>query len=545
MMFSIIKKNRTRIVLVSAISAVAGAFNIWLLALVGSNARASHFDTWGIAQFAMTLVGMVAISFLSQTLLSRFSARAFYDLRRELVEGISRLSATQLDSIGRHRLYTAFGKDVPSIHELVTVLPNYVFNLTVAVACLVYLCLVSPRLFLVFVAFLVVALVVAKFGIADRGEKRFRERRAIEDELYKCYEAAIDGNKELKLNRDREDIFLNRELKGHAQRYQKVTLSAEFFWNLSHNWSTAGIFLGIGALLLVAQTLSVEDRSAVLTFVMVIFYLIGPLTILMNAFRTVHAGRVGMQRLADLELAGGSPERPHAPTAPFESLSLRHVTFTYAKTEEGGGFTVGPLNFDLHRGELVFFVGGNGSGKTTAAKVLTGLYGRQGGDVLLNGEHVGESESYLQLFSAVFQDYFLFETLVPKRGLPLDPAMVERWMQKLKLTDKVTIEDGRFSTVKLSHGQRKRLALLIACSDDSDIYVFDEWAADQDPEFREFFYRDFLPELKNAGKTLVVVSHDDRYFHLADRVVKFESGKIAEIRSASFDDAQPMELAGT
>lgn len=544
MVLTVIKQNRIRIGLVSAISAMAGAFNIWLLSLVSRNARLDHINTAAVGQFVLALVAMISISFLSQTLLSRLSARAFFDLRQQLVEGISKLNVMQVDAMGRHRLYTALSRDVPAIHELVTVMPNYVFNFTVSAASLVYLALVSAKLFAVFAFFLILGLGVAKFAIADRAERRFQQRRGIEDELFKCYEAAIDGNKELKLNRWREDYFLNTELRSSAQRYRKATLAAEFFWNLSNNWSAALIFIGVGALLFSAPYLRIADRNAVITFVMVIFYMIGPLTILMNSFRVIHAAKVGLRRLEELDLDSAVDEVTTTVASgqdPFQSLSLRDVVFTYTSPDSGtDGFTVGPLNLDLQRGELVFFIGGNGSGKTTAAKLLTGLYGRQGGNVLLNEQVVMDHPAYLQMFSAVFQDYYLFDTLIPKKDGKLDASKLDAWLQKLKLTDKVTIEQGRLSTTRLSHGQRKRLALLVACCDDSEIYVFDEWAADQDPEFREFFYRDFLLELKHMGKTMIVVSHDDRYFHLADRLVKFEAGKIVSILPGH--EAQTMAL---
>jgi len=59
--------------------------------------------------------------------------------------------------------------------------------------------------------------------------------------------------------------------------------------------------------------------------------------------------------------------------------------------------------------------------------------------------------------------------------------------------------------------------------------VLDEWAAEQDPTFRRIFYREILSEMKKKGKTLIVVSHDDRYFDAADRILQIKDGKIAEV----------------
>jgi cyclic peptide transporter len=535
MVLEAINDNRKRIVLVSAISAFAGAANIWMLALVSRNAHLSSIDSAGIAVFAAALISTVSISFLSQIMLSRLSARTFYQLREQLVNGITQLSSQQVEAIGRHRLYTALTKDVPAVHDLIIVLPNYVFNFTVVVACLIYLSTVSARLFLVFLSFLILALCVAKFGIVDHASKRFQVRRKVEDDLFKCYEAIIDGSKELKLNADREEAFVRGDLRVHAEKYRDATVAAELFWNMSNNWSTAVIFIAVGAVLFLSTYIGVLNRLFVITFVMVIFYMVGPLTILMNSFRTIQAAKIGADRLNGLHLDVAPPVRAaqQADGDDFRSLVISGMAFEYGATDEGReGFRVGPFDLEIGRGEIVYFVGGNGSGKTTAAKLITGLYGRQYGSIFVNGIEAIDHAAYMQRFSAIFQDYYLFDTLVPKVGAALDEKAVQSWVSKLQLADKVVVENGRLSTTKLSYGQRKRLALLVALFDGSDIYVFDEWAADQDQEFREFFYREFLGELKAMGKTAIVVSHDDRYFHLADKVVEFDDGKVVSMASS-------------
>ena len=91
----------------------------------------------------------------------------------------------------------------------------------------------------------------------------------------------------------------------------------------------------------------------------------------------------------------------------------------------------------------------------------------------------------------------------------------------------MTLSQSGFSTTHLSHGQRQRLALLGAYLEDRPIYVFDEWAANQEPQFRNIFYRQILPELKARGKLAVVISHDDRYFDVADRLIRLTSGVLA------------------
>jgi putative ATP-binding cassette transporter len=208
-------------------------------------------------------------------------------------------------------------------------------------------------------------------------------------------------------------------------------------------------------------------------------------------------------------------------------LTLQAVTHAYHSKQAKEAFTLGPIDINLKAGELVVLAGGNGSGKTTLAKVLTGLYPAETGELLLDGQRITDEnrEFYRQHFSAVFYDFHLFESLLGLEKPGLDERARER-LARLQLNHVVSVENGVFSTTQLSQGQRKRLALLTASLEDRPIYVFDEWAADQDPEFKEFFYHDLLSDLKAQGKLVLIICHDDHYFDVADRMIKLESGKI-------------------
>ena len=200
---------------------------------------------------------------------------------------------------------------------------------------------------------------------------------------------------------------------------------------------------------------------------------------------------------------------------------------TYHSEEKDEAFILGPIDLTLRPGELVFFIGGNGSGKTTLAKLLLGLYAPESGEVLLDGKPITEEnrDHYRQIFTAVFSDFYLFDSLLGIESQQLDEKALE-YLKQLQLTHKVQVKDGALSTTKLSQGQRKRLALLTAYLEDRPIYLFDEWAADQDPLFKQIFYYELLPELKARGKTVLVISHDDRFYEVGDRIVKLEYGKI-------------------
>ena len=199
----------------------------------------------------------------------------------------------------------------------------------------------------------------------------------------------------------------------------------------------------------------------------------------------------------------------------------------YTDANEDDGFVLGPLDLTLHPGELVFLVGGNGSGKTTLAKLLTGLYQPQTGEIRIDGKPVDlqSADVYRELFSALFADGYFFDSLLGLETANLH-AQAQSYLIKLELQEKVRVDGGVFSTTELSRGQRKRLALLTAYLEDRPVYVLDEWAADQDPRFRKVFYTELLPELKARGKCVLVITHDESYFDMADRVIRLSSGKL-------------------
>jgi putative pyoverdin transport system ATP-binding/permease protein len=135
-----------------------------------------------------------------------------------------------------------------------------------------------------------------------------------------------------------------------------------------------------------------------------------------------------------------------------------------------------------------------------------------------------QMQDYRDRISAIFSDYHLSRRLYCIDNP--DPARIDRLLERLDMQHKVTVRDGAFSTIDLSTGQRKRLAFVVAELEDKPVIVLDEWAADQDPHFRRIFYEELLPDLKARGKIVICVTHDDRWFHLADRIYHMNEGRI-------------------
>jgi len=290
----------------------------------------------------------------------------------------------------------------------------------------------------------------------------------------------------------------------------------------------------------VLPVLSTSFSGSAAKIVAAILFFFGPLTTVVSIIPMLAQVNVTVDNLGRLEgrLDEGLARSTEPDSAPpldlsaFEAIRFGGLTFTYRDRDGNATFQVGPIDGEIRRGEVLFLVGGNGSGKTTLLKLITALYPPGAGDIRVDDLVIGpaNAQSYRNLFSAIFADFHLFEKL---HGLgDMAPERVNELLLRMELSGKTTFENGRFTNINLSTGQRKRLALVVACLEEKSVYLLDEVAADQDPHFRRYFYETMLPELKGKGKTVVVVSHDDRYFHLADRVLKMDDGKLSELPAA-------------
>ena len=289
--------------------------------------------------------------------------------------------------------------------------------------------------------------------------------------------------------------------------------------------------------------------AEIMAYVLVLLYIMAPIEAIQNALGSIVQADVAIKRvegyglsLNEQKVTEDYDEKPLAESFYKHSkIKFVDVLYSYYSVTNAKCFTLGSISLTFYSNEIVFLVGGNGSGKSTLVKVLTGLYMPDRGaiyvdDTLIGAQNIG---MYRQLFSAVFQDFWLFETLFGLKGeVDLD-SDAKRWLRLLRLDNKVNVKNGTLSTIDLSRGERKRLALLTALLEDRSFLIFDEWAADQDPIYKQVFYHEILPSLKKLGKTVLVITHDDRYWHLADRLIKLDSGRIFEKKSLGREKGEP------
>jgi putative ATP-binding cassette transporter len=488
----------------------------------------------------MAYVGLLFLvvfsRYLSSITLAKLGLQTAYDLRIRLGERILGAPLRQLEKVGTHRLMVSLTDDINAVTDAMSTIPMFVINVSLVLGCIVYLGWLSLSVLMVILVFLLVAVVSYMLPL-QAGVRRQEMAREMEDDLFDSYRGMTQGTKELKMRRGRRKAFLG-ELDRSAEDFRDMSLSAERVFLLTASWGNLLFFASMGIVIFVVPTfMDGVDIRIMASYVMVLIYMVTPLQMVLSqlpmiteadvAVRKIERLGISLSKGADAESGLGEVDLG------WKKLEFRDISHVYHQ-EDDLEFTLGPLNLAFKPGELVFLVGGNGSGKTTFAKIALGLYQPEEGGVYLDGEVVSGDQllSYREMYSAVFTDFHLFESLLGLDSAELDEDAKE-YIEVLQLSHKVRVKDGKFSTLDLSQGQRKRLALLTAYLEDSPIFLFDEWAADQDPEFKKVFYQQLLPALKARGKLVLVISHDDRYYHGGDRIIKFEFGKVVADTSVS------------
>jgi putative ATP-binding cassette transporter len=526
----LIRQSRYLLLAAATASVVSGVCSVWLVTQINAALTAnSSADRASLAlRFAAIAVSAMLAQMLSSVLFERLGQRSHAHLRRFISDRVLATDYRKIEAIGGPRVQSALSEHSSNVAEFFVSLPMILVNSIIVSGCLVYMAWLSWTVFIA--AALVIALGSLGYHLAHLRAIRHLDTAAKEqDNLFGHFRALIEGAKELRLNAAKRAQFSQRVLGESIEIVRRERTVGMSVFMLSAAWGNFLVYAFIGLVLFVLVG-DVPDRTRVMTgFALVFVYMVAPLETLLLSLPRANLARVSAERIDEIttELEEVKETTPLPEMKHFQSLLLDGVSHRYYHEGTDDLFVLGPVNLTFKPGELVYLVGGNGSGKTTLAKLLIGLYRPEEGSVTLNGQQIqdADGDQYRQIFTAVFSDFHLFDRLLDVSSSD-QGASGNALLKKLHLHHKVQVSNGAFTTVALSQGQRKRLALVVAYLEDRPFLVFDEWAADQDPVFKEIFYRELLPELKARGKTVLVITHDDRYFHLADRLIRMENGQI-------------------
>ncbi len=503
-------------------SGLGGISNAALLAAINNAAQsASDSDNPSLWAAGLFLVALFLFIKTQNYILITATVEIesiLHKLRVRLLEAVRHSELAAIDGIGRARIVASITSDAAVLTQAAS---QVVFSLQSVVLIIFvgfYVAYMSLVAFLLSIGIVAVTGAIFYFQGSGLAEGQ-REAAEWANRLFDRLTDALDGFKEVRLNKLRSDKLMDdaHEVSSTAA-YAKIKTDGD---NAKRQiFSQIAMYLLLGAVVFVAPQLSEAGGSAISKAILALLFVVGASFGLVQSVPMLIAANASADRIVRLEAdllatARSADIDPAEMPKSFETIEFRDVVFRYLDRASETTFKVGPINFTLHRGDLAFITGGNGSGKSTFMKLLAGLYMPESGTITLDGMAIGDNtrEKYRALITAIFGDYHLFLRLY---GIEPDHAEVDRLLGQFQLAAKTRLTDGEFRTLDLSAGQRKRLALVVALLEKRPILLLDEWASDQDPDFRRKFYNEVLPDLNKAGVTIVAISHDDRYLNELD-----------------------------
>lgn len=531
----LLQDNRTSLPRFALTAGLAGLANAGVLVIVNFAARTHYGSGPDVYLLAVFLLAIVVFA-VAQRRTYRMATHAVEAMvertRTRLLGRIRQCELLSLEAVGTARIQSAMTTEAHSLSQAM----NQV--VTGVQSCLVTLC---TGIYIAYLSWTAFALWIASVAIAaaifmrkwQESQRQLMAATMRDTEFQELVASLLLGFKEIKLWRRRAEAVFG-EAHGAAETVREAKVASQDGMNTSYVLAQVLFFMLVGTMVFLVPAFGQIDRDTLTQVTTAVLFVLGPVSSIIASVPALAMAEAAAQSLSGLEHAldaqvaaenGLALPARAGRFAPFATLDLAGVTFRYPQAAGGEGFALGPIDLTIRAGETIFLTGGNGAGKSTFLRLLTGLYRPDGGVIRVNGVAVepGNVQDYRDLIAAVFSDYFLFRKLY---GLEVDPAEAAGWLAEMELQDKTQLEGGAFTTIQLSSGQRKRLALLAAALEAKPILVLDEWAADQDPVFRRKFYEVILPALQRRGVTVIAATHDDRWFHLADREIRLAEGRI-------------------
>lgn len=534
-------KQGKSLILVILLSMASALLTVGVIAFIQYRLLNQHDLTSSVLwQFVALLIVLLATASVAQIALHKLGHQFVYKKRCQLIKKLINTDIEQVESIGSARLLASLSTDIRNVTFAFVHLPELIYGVVLCIIALCYLAFLSLPLFGVSILLLSLTGVLG-FGLVSKITHHIKQVREYDDKLYQDYQSFIEGRKEISLNPGRAKRYFNDEFNQNAKHYRDQVTRADILNGFAGNMANTIVLALIGLNYYLALGLGWASMEVASSFALIILFMRTPLMSAVGSLPTLVTANISMQKLEALSLSQNeSLIEQQEESLPFEQLNLQQVVYQYRPDGDDKPFQVGPIDFSIKQGETVFIIGGNGSGKSTFANLLTGLYRPHSGQVFLNNQPVSLEKwhEYRLQFSAVFSDFYLFHQITDGHGDNVDDPEIDEWMTRLEMAHKVSHEKGYLSDTRYSQGQRKRLALLMAVMEKRGCVLLDEWAADQDPRFRKTFYRELLPLLKERGVTIIAITHDDKYFDAADRVFKMDLGQLTELNTNDKNHAQ-------
>ncbi|WP_378186694.1 cyclic peptide export ABC transporter [Aquimarina sp. W85] len=462
--------------------------------------------------------------------LNKYAFKILYENEKNLFNQILRAPLVTLEKFGTQRFYTAM-EDLRIFSNLPYTVTHTVSSLLMLVLGVVYMFTLSP-ISAGIVLVLIILVAVCYFIVMNTMSSQVSRLRKFNEHYYSYVDDLILGFKELKLSVSRRKNIMEKYLNPNRDDSEDLDFKINYVFLSINMISQYGLYVVIAAILFGLPSLGLLERDDVIAYVVVILFISGPINNLINLQQMYTRFMVANKRIKnfmkdfqiDDEVRNPIQNEDHK----FQSLEFKNISFNYESENDEKTFALGPIDLTISQGEVLFVVGGNGSGKSTFINVLTGLYMPTEGEIVLNdNKDLNIKDDLQDSMTAIFTNNHIFSHNYDDYVLENNKEYGEL-LKTMQLDNVVEDDTEESARRKFSKGQSKRMSMIFALLEKKPILILDEWAADQDPHFRKYFYEELIPKLRSEGKTIIAVTHDDAYFHLADRIIKFDYGKIVK-----------------
>lgn len=526
-----IQTPRWKLFLYSIIAAASSVMLLAIINLAAEHASNKNLNLYAVIQFFSCL----ALYYCSQKFVWTAATKEVESLvesvRLRIYRKITKCRLIDLEEYGKGELYSAINQHTNTISISSNPIIFTLQSLVMLFFTLIYLATLSITAFLLTLAVLVGLGFFAKYR-SKRIISTLKRAARSEQEVFYALGDLLDGFKEVKLHKNRQEDLIKRTNK-LAKSAKNQRMNANLAMTDNFLGTQSSFYLLLAILVFCIPQLNVAAYPEMIEKVATVgLFLMGPITNIVGIMPTISNAALAYESITEVESRLDSIQEHlsiEKTIQEFSRIEVSEVSKNYPD-RNSSKFSLGPISVNIEKNEIIFVTGGNGAGKSTFIKILLGLYQADSGDITLNNSklHSGNIISYRNLFSTVLTDYHLFPQAF---GIPsIDEHLVQTYLKKMGLEGLVDFKNQQFSTTKLSTGQRKRLALIVAILENRPILIFDEWAADQDPNFRKVFYEEIIPELKDQGRTVIAVTHDEKYFHCADRHWQMNLGTLTEVK---------------
>jgi putative ATP-binding cassette transporter len=526
-MLKISLQNFIYLILYSVPNTIFSFGVVYIINNVISGKEGFLIDYMGIV-FVSLVIYTYLLNIIFQKRINKYSFDVLYENEKRIFDKILKTPLITLEKLGSQRFYTVI-EDLRIFSSFPEVVTHSINSLLMLLLCLMYLFTLSVSSALVVIALIVLIAVIYFFVISAMSQK-VANLRKYNEHYYKYVDDVIKGFKGFKLSTQKRENLMYNHLSPNRENAKELDFNVNYVFLSINLISQYGLYLVIGVILFLLPEIGLLKREDVISYVVILLFVSGPINNLINMQNIYTRLTVANTRIKkfikDFDSTEVAAKIQNLNPKTFNSLAFNNISFAYENDATEKNFALGPINLSIEKGETIFIIGGNGSGKSTFINILTGLYEPSEGEIVLNKEtNTNQSTATQNLIAAVFTDNHIFSHNYDDYSLERNKEYQE--LLRIMELDKVIVDDKEESARRpFSKGQSKRMSMIFALLENKPILVLDEWAADQDPHFRKYFYENLLPKLKQEGKTIIAVTHDDAYFKHADRILKFDYGQI-------------------